>query len=405
MSVNSARRERIREVINNPYVRAVLDMIAKSEIGDDSVNGAGYDVAFGNNKRFTSYAAHPGMSGQYVDNQGNKRTSTAAGRYQFLESTVRDLNDRYGFTDFSPKTQDEMAIALMMDVGALDDILRGDIAKALPKLGRRWASLPTSEAGRQLHGTRSTDFVYGAYNDALRHWSNGAEVVYPTMPARQTTAAMQTPVTVDMPQTPVTVDMPQTPDFGLSMLDQLGDIRDQLNSRYRRRRMLATAPGPLTQQTGTNLARAIFAAPPGTPLQAYPSYHVDEATLIQQPAVDRDGQPIRVSNTPAPMMTTVPGNVQLEAPAEYTFNDLGQPVSISSNFFSDGMGKIIADNMPVQVAADNPPAVTPEQYMADELNRNRQQANKDFLRVSALSAPFAEELRRLIRETPVTITG
>ena len=130
MAALPSRRQRIQEALKSPYVRAVLDMIAAAEIGQDANNAQrGYNVAFGKNATFDSYAAHPGVRGEYIDKQGQRRTSSAAGRYQFLEGTVRDLQKRYGFSDFSPQTQDEMAVALMMDAGALDDILRGDLMR------------------------------------------------------------------------------------------------------------------------------------------------------------------------------------------------------------------------------------------------------------------------------------
>ena len=47
-----------------------------------------------------------------------------------------------GLTDFSPKTQDLIAVELIRSVGVIDKIKAGDIAGAMSPVARKWAALP-----------------------------------------------------------------------------------------------------------------------------------------------------------------------------------------------------------------------------------------------------------------------
>jgi hypothetical protein len=66
--------------------------------------------------------------------------STAAGRYQFLNSTWNGLARQYGFENFSPQNQDVGALALLDQLGALDDVLKGDYNAAIPKIKNTWVA-------------------------------------------------------------------------------------------------------------------------------------------------------------------------------------------------------------------------------------------------------------------------
>lgn len=52
------------------------------------------------------------------------------------------MSARMGLDDFSPATQDLVAVEILRTVGALDAILRGDLAAALDKASYCWAALP-----------------------------------------------------------------------------------------------------------------------------------------------------------------------------------------------------------------------------------------------------------------------
>ncbi|WP_216075442.1 glycoside hydrolase family 24 protein [Acinetobacter indicus] len=140
----------LQQAYANPNVRKFLDLIAQAE----GVKH-GYNTMFGN-ERFGSLAAHPNVRKAFKQTDGKTNYTTAAGRYQFLNSTWNNLAKRYGFRDFSPQAQDLGAIALIAGRGALDDVLKGNWQAAIQKTGKEWASLPSST---YKQGKRSWDFV------------------------------------------------------------------------------------------------------------------------------------------------------------------------------------------------------------------------------------------------------
>ncbi len=92
----------------------------------------------------------------FTQTDGKKNTSSASGAYQFLERTWNGLAKEYGLTDFSPRSQDLGAIALLKQSGALDAIVKGDFDTAVKKANRTWASLPGSPYAQH---TRSNNYV------------------------------------------------------------------------------------------------------------------------------------------------------------------------------------------------------------------------------------------------------
>lgn len=130
--------------LQNPRVRDFLDILAKAE-GTYGKGDNGYNVAFGGDTT-VGYDAHPGQYYEFTQTDGKKNRTSAAGRYQFIKPTYDTLAQRLGVTDFSPETQDRMALELIRENGALDDVLGGNYEAAINKLGGVWASLPSSTA-------------------------------------------------------------------------------------------------------------------------------------------------------------------------------------------------------------------------------------------------------------------
>ena len=130
-----------------PNQKAFLDMLAISEIGAPllAASDNGYNVLVGSTAKepllFTSYDTHPDI----LDRDFN---STAAGRYQIIYPTFLGLCKQYGYKDFTPNTQDEMAIDLINGRGALQDIEDGNFAAAVQKCSAEWASLPGGDSGQ-----------------------------------------------------------------------------------------------------------------------------------------------------------------------------------------------------------------------------------------------------------------
>ncbi len=93
---------------------------------------------------------------------GKKQESSAAGAYQILWRTYVELCANYGFKDFTPRTQDLMALALFDQIGVLHAIRDGKMLQpeVMDKLNNIWASLPLSEYGQP---TKSIELVTDTY--------------------------------------------------------------------------------------------------------------------------------------------------------------------------------------------------------------------------------------------------
>jgi len=129
---------------------AFLDTIAYSEgtdkPGQPSID-RGYDVLVGG-ALFSGYADHPR---KLIDLPRLGIKSTAAGRYQILARFYDAYKQQLGLPDFSPASQDKIAIQLIRECKALDDVNAGRVAEALAKCKSRWASLPGAGYGQHEH--------------------------------------------------------------------------------------------------------------------------------------------------------------------------------------------------------------------------------------------------------------
>jgi len=121
-------------------LRAFLDMIAATEGTTRVVNSRnnGYDVIVGG-RTINDYNNHPKTS-VYISSI--KNYSNAAGRYQIMGFTFDNYKSRLGLSDFSPASQDAIALQLIKDNGALQDVLDGNTTTAINKLRKVWASFP-----------------------------------------------------------------------------------------------------------------------------------------------------------------------------------------------------------------------------------------------------------------------
>lgn len=135
-------------------LKPLLDFIAGPE------SGGNYNAFYGNTRNQDINLT--GMTLADVQRfQGDlaKRTgSSAAGRYQFLQSTLRGLMSKHKLTPdtiFTPELQDRLAISLMEGRG-LSSYLNGSIDAPTfgNRLAQEWAGLPVltgSKAGRSYY--------------------------------------------------------------------------------------------------------------------------------------------------------------------------------------------------------------------------------------------------------------
>lgn len=124
--------KKLDSMLENPNVQQFLDFLGKAE-------GADYDVIVGGAK-FDDFSKHPARVGLRT----KYGPSTAAGKYQITKTTFDDVAPKLKLKDFSPRSQDLAALFLIQRRGALDDVASGNWDEAISKLGKEWASLPSS---------------------------------------------------------------------------------------------------------------------------------------------------------------------------------------------------------------------------------------------------------------------
>lgn len=122
---------------------ALLDAIAYSEgtpkYGDDD----GYNVIVGG-ALFDDYSDHPRRLVQIRSGLA----STAAGRYQLLERYYDAYKKLIGVPDFSPISQDKIAIQQIKECRATMLVDAGNFEGAVAKVAHIWASLPGAGYGQ-----------------------------------------------------------------------------------------------------------------------------------------------------------------------------------------------------------------------------------------------------------------
>lgn len=131
-----AMRAANEAALKDPNVSAFLAAIGKAE-------GGGYDFMYGavegkknNPWRMKNYDTHPGA--------GQGGISSPAGMYQINKTTWEDFGKRrLGITDFTPESQNLIAVEMLRSMGLLDSIVAGDIPAALNKSSHKWAALPS----------------------------------------------------------------------------------------------------------------------------------------------------------------------------------------------------------------------------------------------------------------------
>jgi muramidase (phage lysozyme) len=136
--------------------RAFLDMIAVSE-GTAGKGDDGYNILFGG-QIFSGYEDHPR---QHITI--GTITSTAAGRYQLLARYFDAYKASLGLTDFSPLSQDIIALQQIRETRAIPLIEAGNLEAAIERVAHLYASFPG--AGYGQHEQR-VGLLTRAYTDA-----------------------------------------------------------------------------------------------------------------------------------------------------------------------------------------------------------------------------------------------
>jgi muramidase (phage lysozyme) len=143
---------------------AFLDMIAHSELGPRllAASDNGYNVIVGSTPArpllFKSYGDHPR---QVVEIKPGLKSS-AAGRYQLLARYFDAYRRMLGLRDFSPRSQDTIALRQIAERRALEDIDAGRFDAAVAKVSNIWASLPGAGYGQHENDLASLRSAYVA---------------------------------------------------------------------------------------------------------------------------------------------------------------------------------------------------------------------------------------------------
>lgn len=122
-------------------VRMFRDFLGRMETGKTGEES--YSIGFGGGV-IPSLDAHPCSSKRFTQTDGKTNLTTAAGKYQFLCSTWNELAKETGVKDFSPQSQDIVADHYLRKLKVYDQIASGDFQGAIKRLGKTWASLPSS---------------------------------------------------------------------------------------------------------------------------------------------------------------------------------------------------------------------------------------------------------------------
>ncbi|PQZ89397.1 MULTISPECIES: glycoside hydrolase family 104 protein [Pseudomonas] len=139
-------------------VLAFLDMLAWAEGTSTSPATAldGYDVIVTGIDRkpevFKGFTDHPfaqGRPSKIINSKGLK--SNASGRYQQMLKDWPYYKAFLKLPDFSPISQDLLAIQHIRECRALPDVVAGRIETAISKCRNIWASLPGAGYGQREH--------------------------------------------------------------------------------------------------------------------------------------------------------------------------------------------------------------------------------------------------------------
>lgn len=163
----------LRAFAAQPNVAAFLRVIREAE---SSQTDDAYRMLFGG-ELVDDLATHPNRVVEKTL-RGKPIRSSAAGAYQFLASTWRDIAGPYGITDFSPASQDAAAVALIRRAGALDHVIAGRFDEAIRACASTWAGLPGDHYGQGGISMARAREVYLRYGGTI-----AGDAAAPAVPA------------------------------------------------------------------------------------------------------------------------------------------------------------------------------------------------------------------------------
>jgi muramidase (phage lysozyme) len=149
----------------SPTLAAFLSLIAWSEGADYNTIVTGEDGP----ATFSDFSDHP-FAPQFHRPAVIVRpglSSTAAGRYQLLYRWWVPYKFQMGLTDYSPASQDTVALQQMKERGAVDMVLAGNIQGAIEACSNIWASFPNNNYGQGGHSMGALLDKYAALSEQV----------------------------------------------------------------------------------------------------------------------------------------------------------------------------------------------------------------------------------------------
>lgn len=132
-------------------IKRFLDLIAYSEGTSTSpiTKDRGYDVIVSGihgPSIFTDYSTHPLIGKSPIVVKENPLSeSTAAGRYQLLRHYYEIYKVQLKLPDFSPLSQDTIALQQIRERHAINMILANNVTGAIMACSNIWASFPGND--------------------------------------------------------------------------------------------------------------------------------------------------------------------------------------------------------------------------------------------------------------------
>lgn len=151
-----------RQYVNHPNVRAFAHVVRHRESSHDD---SAYTIMYGGAHFTAPPWAHP-CHGITTTKLGR---STACGAYQHLGTTWASIAKRYpeACPDFSPPSQDAGFVVGLIDRGALDSVLEGNLYEAIRRCRQEWTSLPGASEDGGRYTFEEAARVYREYGGAL----------------------------------------------------------------------------------------------------------------------------------------------------------------------------------------------------------------------------------------------
>jgi lysozyme len=147
-----------------PQRRALLATIRFAEGTWAQGSPEGYRTLYGG-ARVDSLARHPDIV------VVKRYASAAAGAYQMLPATWEAASRRLSLRGFGPANQDQAALLLADQRGALADVDRGELSdEAMARLAGEWASFPLHHGGSAYgQPVKTAQGLRRFFQERLRH--------------------------------------------------------------------------------------------------------------------------------------------------------------------------------------------------------------------------------------------